>query len=232
MSEGVVSTGIRVYRERRREFTDPARARRRTLVCGLVAVLAGATTVVTDLLTGWLGTTLPVTVVTVVTATAFAAALGWFVAVCFPTARTRQSARWQPFPGGWRRHERLGAQFTRRPPELLPEDRDDVLALAERVVEPTVVSIDRLRWFPLAWLAAWIGALVSGLAAGSVGALLMPPAYLLLSGGTVVAGVVRLGQAELVRRRVAATPPWAPPAAGDPRSKTRVTGSKLALPGD
>lgn len=229
MSEGVVSTGIRVYRERRREFTDPARARRRTLVCGLVAVLAGATTVVTDLLTGWLGTTLPVTVVT---ATAFAAALGWFVAVCFPTARTRQSARWQQFPGGWRRHERVGAQFTRRPPELLPEDRDDVLALAERVVEPAVVSIDRMRWFPLAWLAAWIGALVSGLAAGSVAALLMPPAYLLLSGGTVVAGVVQLGRAELVRRRVAATPPRVPPAGNDPRSTARVTGSKLALPGD
>jgi hypothetical protein len=229
MSDGAFLTGLRVFRARRHEFLEPRRTRRRTIVCGSVAVIVGAATIVSDGLTGWLGTPLPQTIVTAV---AFAAAIGCFAALFFRTARKLQPQRWQPYPGGWRRHERIGQQFAARPPELLPEDRDEVLARATDTVEPAIASADRVRWIPFGWVAVWIGALASGLASTeSLVVLLMPPVFLFLQGGSVVATVVWLGRAELTRRRVEATPPWTPPAGpaargADPR------GSKLGLPGD
>lgn len=229
MSDGAFLTGLRVFRARRHEFLEPRRTRRRTIVCGFVAVIVGAASIVSDRLTGWLGTPLPQTIVTAV---AFAAAVGCFVAMFFRTARKLQPQRWQPFPGGWRRSERVGQQFSARPPELLPEDRDEVLAQASRMVEPAIASVDRLRWIPFGWLAAWVGAVVSGLASTeSPVALFMPPVFLFLQGGSVVATIVWLGRAELTRRRVEATPPWTPPV-GPAARNADPRGSKLGLPGD
>ncbi len=229
MSDGAFLTGLRVFRARRHEFLEPRRTRRRTIVCGLVAVIVGAASIVSDALTEWLGTPLPHTIVTAV---AFAAAVGCFAAVFFRTARKLQPQRWQPFPGGWRRSERVGQQFSARPPELLPEDRDEVLAQASRMVEPAIASADRLRWIPFGWLAVWVGALVSGLASTeSLVVLLMPPVFLLLQGGSAAATIVWLGRAELTRRRVEATPPWTPPPGPAPRNAD-PRGSKLGLPDD
>lgn len=229
MTDGAFVTGLRVFRARRHEFLDPVRTRRRTIVCGSVAVLVGTVAIVSDVLTGWVGTPLPQTIVMAV---AFAAAIGCISAVFFRTARGSQAQRWQPFPGGWRRSERIGQQFAARPPELLPEDRDDVLERAARMVGPVIASVDRLRWLPVGWLAIWVGALVSGFATTeSLVVLLMPPVFLLLQGGTAATTVFWLGRAELTRRRVEATPPYtSPPRSGERNTEPR--GSKLALPDD
>ncbi|TCK64326.1 hypothetical protein [Curtobacterium sp. PhB136] len=225
MSEGAFGTGWRVYRAHRREFLDPVRLRCRTIVGAAVAFVAGAVLVVTDLPTPWTGSTLAASLVMAV---AWAAAVG-----CFSAAFTRSAGR-VPVPSGprlvgWRRSERIGRQFAARPPELLPEDRDEVLAKAAETIGPAIGSIDRLRWVPLGWLAVWIGALVSGLAWQSVIALLFPPASMLLQGGVWIAAVVWLGRAELTRRRVEATPPYTPPPPNGARN-TEPRGSKLALP--
>jgi hypothetical protein len=229
MSDGAFVTGWRVFRARRTEFIDPGLVRRRTVVAGSVAVVAGGAVVVSDLLARWTGTSLPLTVVAAV---AFAAATGCFSAVFVRPARRLQAQPWRPFPGGRRRSERVGLQFGAHPPELLPEDRDDVLAQASGMVAPAVVSIDRLRWIPLGWLAAWVGVFVSGLAASdNLIPLLFPVAFGLLQGGTWSTTVVWLGRAELTRRRVAATPPYTPPPRAAGRN-TKPRGSKLGLPGD
>lgn len=229
MADGVSTLGWRVYRTRRGEFLDPARTRRRTLVAGIVGSAAGAATVVSDALTDWLEAPVPIVLVT---AAAFAAALGCFAAALVRTRRSADSAL-SPRSGDWRRSDRVDRQFTARPPELRPEDRDEVLAQASRIVGPAVVAVDRLGWLPLGWLAAWIGALASGVASSeSVTPLLVPLLLGLIQGATWVAAVVSLGRAERTRRRVEATPPAvSPPPVPRPRPRNaEPRGSKLGLP--
>jgi hypothetical protein len=78
MTEAAVVTGWRVYRARRSEFLDPARVRRRTRVCGLVAAALGAVGVVAQVL--WPSAFAAPFMLALVAAVAFAAAGGCFVA--------------------------------------------------------------------------------------------------------------------------------------------------------
>lgn len=226
MSDGVFRTGWREYRARRSEFLDPTRVRRRTVLCGILAGVGGAVVVVTQLLWGWTG--VPV-FAWVVAAVALGAALGCVAAAFVRTARRPQGQPFAPSRLGWRRSERIGAQFSARPPALVPEDRDAVLTRATETIEPAVATIDRVRWIPTFWLCAWVGALAIGLASESIVALLMPLVFTLLQGGSTIAAVTWLGRAELTRRRVEATPAVEP----EPPLQSRNAeprGSKVALP--
>lgn len=227
MSDGPFVIGWRVYRARRREFLDPVRVRRRTVISGTVATVAGAAVVVSQMRWGWTGVSEPASVVAAV---AFAAAIGCLVATFLRTSRKLPAQPFSPRPGGWRRDERIGAQFTARPPALDPEDRDAVLDRAERSVEPAIASIDRLRWIPTAWFAAWIGALAVGFAStDSLVPLLVPLVFGLLQGGTAVATTTWLGRAELTRRRITMTPA-VEPTPQLPGRNTEPRGSKVVLP--
>ncbi|OIH94444.1 hypothetical protein [Curtobacterium sp. MCBA15_001] len=226
MNDGVLVTGLREYRAHRSEVLDPTRVRRRRVVSGAAAALAGTVLVVSQMLSGWTGAPALEAVVGLV---ASAAAVGCLVAVFCRTGRTASATRSAPLPGGWRRSERIGAQFSARPPELLPEDRDAVLARAAEVVAPAVVTVDRLRWIPAMWLAAWVGGIALGLASQSVVALLLPPVFALVQGGTTITAVVWLGRAELTRRRVVALPPIEPESPLRPRNP-EPRGSKVVLP--
>lgn len=228
MSDGVFVTGLREYRAHRSEVLDPVRVRRRRAVSGGAAALVGAVLTVTQLLAGWMDAPVLEAVVALVT---FAAASGCVVAVFCRTNRAASAttARSAVVPGGWRRTERIGAQFSARPPELLPGDRDAVLARADELVVPGVVTVDRLRWIPAMWLTAWVGVIALGWASQSIVPLLLPPVFALVQGGTAIAGVVGLGRAELTRRRVAALPPVEP----EPQLPSRNVdprGSKVVLP--
>ncbi|MGU3409679.1 hypothetical protein ACLBWP_06190 [Microbacterium sp. M1A1_1b] len=227
MSDGAFVTGWRVYRARRSEFLDPVRVRRRTVVSGIVATVAGAAVVVTQLLWDWTGVSEPAAVGAAV---AFAAAIGCLVATFLRTSRKLQAQPFSPLPGGWRRDERIGAQFTARPPALDPEDRDAVLDRADRSVEPAIASIDRLRWIPTGWFAACIGVIAVEFAStDGLVPVLVPVVFGLLQGGTAAATITWLGRAELTRRRVAMTlaveptPPL-------PVRNTEPRGSKVVLP--
>lgn len=211
MSDGAFLTGLRVFRARRHEFLEPRRTRRRTIVCGFVAFIVGAASIISDALTGWVGTPL---LQTIVMAVAFAAATGCFAAVFFRTARKPQAQRWQPLRGGWRRSERIGQQFAARPPELLPEDRDEVLARAADTVEPAIASADRLRWIPFGWLAAWVGA---GQRAGVDGEHLRP---VHATGVPAPAGRERRRHARVARSCRADPAPGRGDAAVDPATRT------------
>lgn len=229
MTDGVFATGWRVYRARRSEFLDPRRIRRRTTVCGIVATVVGALAVVAQLLWGWSGAS---EAAGLVVAVAFAATTGCFTAVFVRTSRQVQAQPSSTWPEGWRRAERIGAQFSARPPELDPEDRDAVLQRAERAVEPAVVTIDRVRWIPAGWFVGWIGALAIGSASTDVLVpLVLPLVFGLLQGSTTIAAVTGLGRAELARRRAAATPPLdpAPPLR---HRNAEPHGSKVPLPGE
>lgn len=226
MSDGPFAIGWRVYRARRREFLDPARLRRRTVVCATVATVTGAVVIVSQLLWGWSGVSGPAGVVAAV---AFAAALGCLTAAFIRTSRKLQAQPFSPRPGGWRRDERIAAQFAARPPALVPEDRDAVLEQAERVVEPAIATIDRTRWIPAGWFAAWIGALAGGFASDGLVPLLLPLVFGVLQSATTVATTTWLGRAELTRARVAATP-RVEPAPPLPQRNVEPRGSKVALP--
>jgi len=160
MTEPAVVTGWRVYRARRTEFLDPARVRRRTRVCGVVATALGTVGVVAQLL--WpsvLEAPLGLTLVAIV---AFAAAVGCLAATFLRTASTPDASQPAALTGDWRRSERIGQQFGPRPPAMLPEDRDLVHRQVEGSVGVGVVVFDRTRWLPVGWLIAWVGLLVVG----------------------------------------------------------------------
>jgi predicted alpha/beta-hydrolase family hydrolase len=230
MADGAFARGWRVVRARRADFLDPGRLRRRTLLCGTVAVVAGALLVVADLLWGIVDGPLPVRVVAIV---GFAGALGCitasFVAVGTPASVPAQP----PLTGDWRRTERIDRQFLPRPPAMLAEDRADVLATAERVTGQATASAARVVWLPSSWIVAWVALLVSGLATDDrFTLLLVPPVFAVLQSAPFIAVVTGAGRADAARERALALPAAPPsPTAPPPRNRD-PRGSKVELPDD
>jgi hypothetical protein len=225
---GAVRRGWSVHRARRAEFLDPGRLRRRTLVSGLAATTLGAFLVVAD--AGWvlLDGTPAHDVVAIVL---FAAALGCLVATLCPVV-DRSAAPPPGAPlGDWRRSERIERQFSARPPEIEPEDRDEVVAAAGRLIGTSVAVVSRTVWLPAAWLLAWAALVVSGLPSDDQLTLLVLPALLgLLQATTCLGAVTALGRADAARHRALALPPAPPrPARSAPPHEGRG-GSQLALP--
>ncbi|PZF15589.1 hypothetical protein DEJ25_02405 [Curtobacterium sp. MCPF17_011] len=224
------STGWRIARSRRSEFLDLARLRRRTVVTGTVAVVSGTIMVIASLLWGALDGAWPLRLLAIV---CFAAALGCFVGVFLRVHRRDLDLRGTGTGAGdWRRGERIDRQFAARPPAMLPEDRDEVLARAERSLGPSVALAARFVLLPIAWALFWAGALFSGL--GTVDQptpLLMPPLLMLLQSATSIAAVTGIGRSDAARRRALALEP-APVVAAPPRRNVDPRGSKVGLPGD
>ncbi|NII41592.1 hypothetical protein E9228_002239 [Curtobacterium flaccumfaciens] len=224
------STGWRIARARRSEFLDPARLRRRTVVSGAVAVVSGTVLVVADLLWGVFDGQWPLRLLAIV---CFAAALGCLVAVFLRVHRRELDGRDTATPSGdWRRGERIARQFAARPPAMLPEDRDEVLARAERILGPSVALAARFVLLPTTWALAWAGALLSGL--GTLDhptPLLMPPLLMVLQSATFIVVVTGIGRSDAARRRALALEP-APVVAAPPRRNVDPRGSKVGLPGD
>jgi hypothetical protein len=222
MTEAAVVTGWRVYRARRSEFLDPARVAGRTRFAGVTA----AVIVISDVALRWTGLPLWATVLVAVFA---GITVGGFVAVFARAGRVTPSAH-AAVTGDWRRDERLGVQFGARPPATQPEDRDAVIARAERTVGATVVLVDRMGWNPVALAALWCALLVlATVTSVSPIVLLMPPVYVALTSGSAVNGLLVLGRADAARRRAEAMPPYDPPAAAPVRNRD-PRGSKLGLP--
>lgn len=231
MAEGAFTRGWRVVRAHRSEFLDPGRLRRRTLLCAAVAAVSGTLLVVADLVWGIVEGPWPLHVVVLV---AFAGALGCvvasFVRVGTPAATTTSPA----LTGDWRRNERIEQQFGPRPPAMLPEDRDEVLARAERMVGPATASAARVVWLPVFWLIAWAGLLGSGLATSDRFTLLLTPAaFAVLQSAPWIAVLTGLGRAEAARERALALPPALPEDDDPVPSRNRAPrGSKVELPDD
>lgn len=231
MAEGAFTSGLRVVRAHRSEFLDPVRLRRRTFLCGATAVVTGAVLTVLDLVWGIAEGPWPVHVVVLV---AFAGALGCvvasFVRVGTPTTTTTPPA----LTGDWRRNERIEQQFGPRPPAMLPEDRDEVLARAERMIGPATVSASRVVWLPVFWLVAWAGLVVSGLATSDhFPVLLTPAAFAVLQSAPFIAVVTGAGRADRARERALGLPAATTDDQDPPRQRGRdPRGSKIELPGD
>jgi hypothetical protein len=224
------STGWRIARARRSEFLDPARLRRRTMVSGAVAVVSGTVLVIADLLWGAFDGPWPLRLLAIV---CFAAALGCLLAVFLRVHRRELDGRDTATPSGdWRRGERIDRQFAARPPAMLPEDRDEVLARAERTLGPSVALAARFVLLPTTWALAWAGALLSGL--GTLDhptPLLMPPLLMVLQSATFIVAVTSIGRSDAARRRALALEP-APVVEPPPRRNVVPRGSKVGLPGD
>ncbi len=227
---GAFSRGWRVLRAHRSEFLDPERLRRRTLVSGAVAVACGAGLTVVDLVWGLAEGPWPVHVVVLV---AFAGALGCVVASFVRVGTPAATATPPPLTGDWRRNERIEQQFGPRPPAMLPEDRDEVLARAERMIGPATASAARVVWLPVFWLVAWAGLLLSGLATSDrFPLLLMPAAFAVLQSAPFLAVVTGVGRAEAARERALGVPTVPTDAPVLPQRNRDPRGSKLELPDD
>ncbi|WIB78696.1 hypothetical protein DEJ28_06255 [Curtobacterium sp. MCPF17_002] len=229
MSNGGFIHGWKVVRARRSEFRDPGQVRRRTVVCGLVAVGVGVFLVIADRFWGLFDGSLLQQAVAVVL---FSAAVGCFGAAFLRVTGRSVSASPGRQLGDWRRSERIDRQFAARPPAMLAEDRDEVIARAERSVGLSVVAATRFVWIPVGWVLAWVALLVSGFAtADQLTLLVIPPVFALLQSAAFVAAVTAAGRADAARSRALRLPATAllesPPQHNrDPR------GSKLELPND
>lgn len=224
------SAGWRIARARRSQFLDPARLRRRTVVTGTVAVVSGTVMVIADLLWGVFDGPWPLRLLAIL---CFAAALGCLVGVFLRVDRRDLDLRGTlRGTGDWRRDERIDRQFAARPPAMLPEDRDEVLARAERTLGPSVALAARFVLLPIAWALVWAGALLSGL--GSLDSplvLFWPPMLMLLQSASFIAAVTGLGRSDAARRRALALEP-APVVEAPARRNLDPRGSKIGLPGD
>ncbi|MCP1503706.1 hypothetical protein J2Y89_002450 [Curtobacterium herbarum] len=224
------SAGWRIARARRSQFLDPARLRRRTVVTGTVAVVSGAGMVIADLLWGVFDGPWPLRLLAIV---CLAAALGCMVGVFLRVDRRDLDLRGTATgTGDWRRDERIDRQFAARPPAMLPEDRDEVLARAERTLGPSVALAARFVLLPIAWALVWAGALLSGL--GSLDSplvLFWPPMLMLLQSASFIAAVTGLGRSDAARHRALALAP-APTVDAPARRNLDPRGSKIGLPGD
>jgi hypothetical protein len=224
------STGWRIARTRRSEFLDPARLRRRTVVTGTVAVVSGTVMVIADLLWGIFDGPWPLRLLAIV---CLAAALGCLVGVFLRVHRRDLDGRdTTTGTGDWRRDERIARQFAARPPVMLPEDRDEILARAERTLGPSVALAARYVLLPITWALVWAGALLSGLATvEQLTPLLLPPLLMLLQSTTFIVVVTSIGRSDAARRRARALEP-APVVEAPPRRNVDPRGSKTGLPGD
>jgi predicted anti-sigma-YlaC factor YlaD len=226
------STGWRIARTRRSEFLDPARLRRRIVVTGTVAVVSGTVMVIADLLWGIFDGPWPLRLLAII---CFAASLGCLVGVFLrvhsPGLDLRGTAAGTG-TGDWRRDERIARQFAARPPAMLPEDRDEILARAERTLGPSVALAARFVLLPITWALVWAGALLSGLATGEqLTPLLLPPLLMLLQSTTFIVVVTSIGRSDAARRRALALEP-APVVEVPTRRNVDPRGSKIGLPGD
>lgn len=229
MAEGAFTRGWRVVRAHRSEFLDPRRLRRRTVLCAAVAVVSGTLLVVADLEWGIVEGPWPLHVVVLV---AFAAAIGCVVASFVRVGTPASTVTPPALTGDWRRNERIEQQFGARPPAMLPEDRDEVLARAERAVGPATASAARVVWLPVFWLVAWVGLLGSGLATSDrFTVILMPAAFAVLQSAPFLAVVTGAGRADAARERALALPPAPVRDEDPPRAHNRKPrGSKVELP--
>ncbi|KQR66308.1 hypothetical protein [Frigoribacterium sp. Leaf172] len=233
MSDGALRAGWRLVRERRGEFLDPARLRRRTVVAGLVAVVVGAALVVSEIAWGFdLG---PVR--GGIALVLLAAAAGCLAATLVGTAAPGVVPPAGSARGDWRRSLRIEQHFEARPPMMTSDDRDDVIAWADATLGPSVVAADRSVWNPAGFLIAWIAFLVGG-ASLSVAPTLafFPAAFGALQCVPVIGAVLAAGRGEAARRRALAVPPLTPAEPAPerrPRPEPRAVrppGSQLALP--
>lgn len=226
------STGWRIARARRPEFLDPTRLRRRTVVTGTVAVVSGTVMVLADLLWGVFDGPWPLRLLAIV---CLAAALGCMVGEFLRVHRRDLDLRGTGTgtgTGDWRRDERIDRQFAARPPAMLPEDRDEVLARAERTRGPSVALAARFVLLPIAWALVWAGALLSGL--GSLDSplvLFWPPMLMLLQSASFIAAVTGIERSDAARHRALALEP-APAVDAPARRNLDPRGSKIGLPGD
>ncbi len=229
MRDGGFVDGWRVVRSRRAEFVDAGRLRRRTVVCGATAVVVGAFLVVADVVWGSLSSGSDVRDLLAVVLLAGAA--GCLVA---PFVRVAVMGPVPPegLTGDWRRQERIDRQFAARPPEMAPEDRDEVIARADRSIGPSTVLAERFVWLPVAWVLGWLGLLVAGAATTDrVTLLLVPPVFAVLQSATFIAAVSGAGRAEAARRRALAMPEVPRPST-PPQRRRAAGGSAVELPGD
>lgn len=232
MSNGAFATGWRVVRTRRSEFVDPKKARRRSVVSGLVAVVVGAVLVVSEILWGFdlepVRGGLALLVLT--------AAAGCLAAPLVAISRPVTSPPQGRSPVDWRRGLRIEQYFSPRPPVMTSEDRDDVLAWAEATLGPSVVAADRFVWNPVAFLLAWIGLLAGGASITVVPMLVFGPVIFgALQCVPFIAGVLAAGRTDAAWRRALALPPAS--LESEPQANPRSTprdgrppGSQLALP--
>lgn len=228
MITGAVRRGWSVHRARRAEFLDAGRVRRRTLVSGLAATALGAFLVVADACWGLFDGTPARDVVAVVL---FAAALGCLVATLCPVVDRSAAPPPGASLGDWRRSERIERQFSAHPPEIEPEDRDEVVAAAGRLIGTSVAVVSRSVWLPAAWLLAWVAIVVSGPPSDDQLTLLVLPALLgLLQATTCLSAVVGIGRADAARHRALALPPAPAPSTRSTRPRDGRAGSQLALP--
>lgn len=229
MGDGGFLHGWRVVRSRRAEFVDAGRLRRRTVVCGATAVVVGAFLVVADVVWGSLSTASGIR--DLIAVVLLAGAAGCLVA---PFVRVAATGPLPPegLTGDWRRQERIDRQFAARPPEMAPEDREEVIARAERSIGPSTVLAERFAWLPVAWVLGWLGLLVAGAATTDRSTLLLvPPVFAVLQSATFIAAVSGAGRADAARQRALAMPEVPRPSA-PPQRRRAAGGSAVELPGD
>jgi len=240
MSSGAFVDGWRIVRSRRSEFVDAARTRRRALVSGLVAVVVGAILTVSDLIWRVVDVApLRDVLVTFLLAGAAGCVVGSFWKIArSATASTASTASATGARIDWRRSERIERQFSAHPPEILPEDRDEVISRARLSLGPAVVTAERTVLVPIAWIAAWAGLLVAGATWDEEVMLVIGlPVFGLLQSVPFIAAVVGAGRADAAHRRSLALPP-APPEVASPGptalrlSRDAARPGSLSLPDD
>ncbi|MBT2503867.1 hypothetical protein [Curtobacterium sp. ISL-83] len=230
MGNVTFARGWRLVRAHRSEFLDPAKVRRRTVVSGAVGVAVGTCIAIATLVWGVPEGVHPWDVLAMA---CFAGAVGCLTGSFMPVADRAALSRLSAQPrGDWRRSERIARQFEARPPAMLAEDRDEVLASAERAIGPAVVAASRTIWIPIGWLLAWAGLLLWGLATPDrLTLLLVPPVFGVLQSAAFIAAVTGAGRADAARQRAVALPPPSPRDTPLPR-RADPSGSKVRLPGD
>lgn len=234
MGDGGPVDGWRVVRSRRAEFVDAGRLRRRTVVCGATAVVVGAFLVVADVVWGSLssGSGVRDVLAVVLLAGAVGCLVAPFVRVAAVGPVPLEGVTGDRPTGDWRRQERIDRQFAPRPPAMAPEDRDEVIARAERSIGPSTVLAERFVWLPVAWMLGWLGVLVAGAATTDrLTLLLVPPVFAVLQSATFIAAVTGAGRAEAARRRALAMPEVSQPST-PPQPRRAAGGSAVELPGD
>ncbi|PZF57220.1 hypothetical protein DEI81_15580 [Curtobacterium sp. MCBD17_013] len=229
MADAPFRTGWVIVRARYPELVSVEVRRRRTIIAGSVATAVGTAASLTEIVWHWATTPAPLVVVGLVL---IAAAFGSGAAASHRLSLASPPL-WAFIPSGnWRRQERIARQFAPRPPAMAPEDRDLVIAAAERARDGLVLSAARTLWLPAAWALVWLGVAAVGLEGRFAFSLFTPLGLGLLQSSTFIAAVTGLGRMELARRRAEALPPL--PEVAPPRRPTGrgPSGSKLSLPGE
>lgn len=227
MSKGAIRGGWRVYREQRVEFLDLAKVRRRTRVGALVVLAAAALLVFSavhwDIFDGPPARD-------AVAIVFFSAAVACLVMAFIPVADPSTAPNSRRMLGNWRRSERIDRHFAKNPPEIMPEDRDEVIAGSKGLLAASVVAVDRSIWVPCGYVLVWVALVVAGLASAEhLNLLLLPLIFAALQSATVLTSVVAAGRADTAHDRALALPP-APVDSSPVKPKSRPTGSMLALP--